>query len=113
MCGTNPIWAFEFEVKTVTDISSLPGTASFFMLCAEKTHLYLTVLDMPPEVMEVRSMRDTAPSLAGCPLRQVCYGNAIVSAVSDTLIATLHVPRNAVIILCYIQFWGLWCSVCS
>ena len=39
---TNPGWPLEFNAKTVTDIPSLPGAASFFMLCDKNTHLYLT-----------------------------------------------------------------------
>ena len=45
--GTNPSWHLQFKAKTVTDTPSLPGTASFFMLCDENTHLYLTVVDIP------------------------------------------------------------------
>ena len=39
-CRTNPSWHLELKAKTVTDIPSLPGTASFFMLCDKSTHLY-------------------------------------------------------------------------
>ena len=44
-CGarrTDPGGHLEFKAKTVTDILSLPVTASVFMLCDENTHLYLT-----------------------------------------------------------------------
>ena len=69
VCCTNPGWHLEFKAKTVADIPSLPCTASFFVLCDENTHFYLTVLDMPRAVMEVRSMGDTAPSPEDCQLR--------------------------------------------
>ena len=51
----------------VADILSLPETVSFVMLCVETTHLYVTLLDMPRAVMEVRSMVDTAPGLEDWP----------------------------------------------
>ena len=67
VCRTNLGWLLESKAKTVTDIPSLPGTASFFMLCDENTHLYLMVPDMPRAVTEVRSMGDVAPSPEDCP----------------------------------------------
>ena len=98
-CRTNPDWHLEFKAKTVTDIPKLPGMASFFMLCDENTHLYLTVVDMPRAVTEVRSMGDAAPSPEQCPLCHFCHGNSIVSTVSDTVLATVHVPPGVGIIL--------------
>ena len=92
-CRTNPGWHLEFKAKTVTDTPSVPGTASFFMLCDENTHLYLTVVDMPRAVTEVRSMGDAAPSPEHCPLRQFCHGNSIISTGTDTVLATVHFPR--------------------
>ena len=98
-CRTNPGWHLESKAKTVTDIPTILGTASFFMLCDENTHLYVTVVDMPRAVMEVRSMGDTAPSLEHCPLRHFCHGNSIVSIVSDIVLTTVHVPPGVGIIL--------------
>ena len=101
-CRTNPGWHLEFKAKTVTDIPSLPGTASFFMLCDENTHLYLTVVDT-----EVRSMHGgTALSPEHCPLRHFCHGNTIVSTGFDTVLATVHVPSGVGIILRNVQFGG-------
>ena len=105
-CRTNPGWHLEFKAKTVTDTPSLPGTASFFMLCDENTHLYLTVVDMPRAVTEVRSMGDATPSPEHCPLRQFCHGNSIISTGSDTVLATVHVPPGVGIILRNVQFGG-------
>ena len=85
--------------KTVTDTPNLPGMASFFMLCDENTHLYLTVVDMPRAVTEVRSMGDAAPNPEHCPLRYFPHCNSIFSTGSDTVIATAHVPRGVGIIL--------------
>ena len=67
VCHTNPGWHLEFKAKTVIDMPSLQGMASFFTLCDENTHLYLAVLDMPREVTHVRSMGGTAPSPQDCP----------------------------------------------
>ena len=53
VCRPNPHWHLEFKVKLVTDLPSLPSTASFVMLCGENTHLYLKMLDMPRAVAEV------------------------------------------------------------
>ena len=106
VCRANLDWHLECKAKTITDIPSPPGTASFFMLCNENTHLYFTVLYMPRAVMEVRTMGDTAPSPEDCPMRQFCYGNSIVSTVSDTVIATVHVPPCVGIILRNVQFGG-------
>ena len=97
-CRTNPGWHLEFNAKTVTDTPSLPGTASFFMLCDENTHLYLTVVDMPRAVTEVRSMGDTAAGPEHCPLRQFCHGNTIISTGSGTVIATVHVPLGVSVV---------------
>ena len=36
VCRTNSGWHLEFKAKTVTDIPSLPGTASFFMFYDER-----------------------------------------------------------------------------
>ena len=105
-CRTNPSWHLEFKAKTVTDTPSLPGTASFFMLCDENTHLYLTVVDMPRAVTEVRSMGDAAPSPEHGPLRHFCHGNSIISTGSDTVLATIHVPPGVGIILRNAQFGG-------
>ena len=106
MCHTNPGWHLEFKAKTVAFIPSLPGTASFFMLCVENTHLYLTVLDMPRGVTEVRSMGDATPSPKDCPLLEFCHGNSIVSTVSDTVLATFHVPPGVDVFLRNVQFGG-------
>ena len=100
-CRTNPSWHLEVKAKTVADIPSLPGTASFFMLYDENTHLYL---DMPRAVTEVQSMGDTAPSPAHCPLRHFCHGISIVSTISDAVLATVHVPPDVGIILRNVQF---------
>ena len=81
VCCTNPSWHLEFQAKTVTDVPSLLGTASFFMLCDQNTYLYLTVLDMPRAVTDVRS-----------PLRWFCHGNSIVSTAFNTVLATVHAP---------------------
>ena len=62
LCRTNPTWQLEFKAKTITVIPNLRGRASFFMLCDENTHLYLTVPDMPRGVMKVQSSWDTTPS---------------------------------------------------
>ena len=105
-CRTNPGWHLEFKAKMVTDIPSLPGMASFFMLCDENTHLYLTVVDIPWAVTEVRSMGDAAPSPEHCPLRHFCHGNSIVSTVSDAVLATVHVPPGVGIILRRVRFGG-------
>ena len=105
-CRTNPGWHLEFKAKTVIDTPSLSGTASFFMLCDENTHLYLTVVDMPRAVTEVRRTGDTAPSLEHRPLRQVCHGNSIISTGFDTVLATVHAPRGVGIILRNVQFGG-------
>ena len=104
MCRANPSWRLELKAKTVTYIPSLPGVASFFMLCDENTHLYRTVLDMPRAVTKLRSMGDTAPSPKDCPLRQFCHGNSIVSTAFDTVLATIHVPRGVGIIFRNVQF---------
>ena len=106
MCRTKPSWHLEFKTKTVTDVPSLPGTASFFMLCDENTHVYLTVLDMPRAVMEVRSLWDATPSSEDCPLRQFCQANSIVSTASDTVLATVHVPAGVGIFLRNVQYGG-------
>ena len=105
-CRTKPGWHLEFKTKTVTDTPSLPGTASFFMLCDENTHLYLTVVDMPRAVTEVRSMGDAAPSPEHCPLRHFCHGNSIISTGSDTVLATVHVPPGVGIIVRNVRFGG-------
>ena len=102
-CRTNPGWHLEFKAKTVTES---PGTASFFMLCNENTHLYLTVVDMPRAVTEVRSMGDAAPSPEHCPLRHFCHGNSIISNGSDTVLATVHVPPGGGVILRNVHFGG-------
>ena len=104
VCRTNPGWHLEFKLKTVTNILSLPGTPSVFMLCTENTHMYLTALDIPGAVTEVRSMGDNAPSPADCPLRQFCHGNSIAPTVSDVVFATAHVPAGLGIILRNVQF---------
>ena len=96
---TNPSWHLEFKAKTVTDTRSLPGTASFFMLCDENTHLYLTVVDMPRAVTEERTMGDSAPTPEQCPLCLFCHGNSIISTGSDTVLATVHAPPGVGIIL--------------
>ena len=75
------------------DVSVLPSMASFFMLCDENTHLFLTVVGMPQAVTELRSMGDAAPRPEHCPLRQLCHGNSIISSGSDTVLATVHFPR--------------------
>ena len=75
--GCRICWHLEFKAKTVTDVPSLPGTACFFMLCDENTHLYLTVLDMPRAVTEVHSMGDAATSPEDCPLRWFCNGTPL------------------------------------
>ena len=105
-CRTNPCWHLEFKAKTVTVTPSLPCTASFFMLCDENTHVYLTVVDMPREVTEVRSMGDAAPSPEHCPLRHFCHGNSIISTSSDTVLTTVHAPPGVGIILCNVRFGG-------
>ena len=110
-CGayrTNPGWHLEFKAKTVTDTPCLPGTASFFMLCDEKTHLYITVVDMPRAVTEVRSMGDVALSHEHCPLRHFCHGNSSISTGSDTVLATVHAPPppGVIVILRNVQFGG-------
>ena len=106
VCCTNPNWHLEFKAKTVTNIPSLPGMASFFMLCDENTHLYLMVLDMPRAVTEVRSMEDIAPSPKHCPVRQFGHGNFIVSTASDTVLTTVHVPPGVGIIFWNVHFGG-------
>ena len=114
VCRTNLGWHLEFKAKTVTDITSLPGTASFFLLCDENTHLYLTVPDMPRVVTEVRSIGDAAPSPEDCPLCQFCHGNSIVSTVSDTVLATVHPPPPRCgyhSLQC--TAWGVCCCVYS
>ena len=88
----------------VTDSPSLPGTASFFMLCDENTHLYLAVVDMPWAVTDVRSMGDAAPSPEHCPLRQFCHGNSIIPTGSDTVLATVHLLRV------WVSFFATCCS---
>ena len=105
-CRTNPGWHLEFKAKTVTDSPSLPGTASFFMLCDENTHLYLMVVDMPRAVTEVRSMGDAAPSPEHCPLRNFFHGKSIIFAGSNTVLATVHVPPGVGIILRNVPFGG-------
>ena len=105
-CRTNPGWLLECKGKTVTDTPSLPGTASFFMLYDKNTHLYLTVVDMPQAVTEVRSIGDAAASEEHCPLRQSRHGNPIISTISDTVLATLHVPPGVGFILRNLRFGG-------
>ena len=89
----------EFKAKTVTDIPSLPGMASFFMLCDDNTHVYLMVVGMPREVTVVRSKGDATPSPEHCPLCLFCHGNSIVSTISHTVLATVHIPPGVGIIL--------------
>ena len=101
-----PRLALGIKAKTVTDIPSLPDTASFFMLCDESTHLYLTVVDMPRAVMEVRSMGVTAPSPGHCPSRHFCHGGSIVCTGSSTVLATVHVPPGVGIIFRNVHFRG-------
>ena len=96
----------EFKAKTVTDTPSLPDTASFFMLCDENTHLYLTVVDMPRAATEVGSLGDAAPSTEHCPLRYFCHGNSIISTGFDTVLATVHVPPGVGMMLRNVQFGG-------
>ena len=69
---------------------SIPGTASFFMLCDKNTQLYLMVVDMPRAVTEVRRMGDAAPSAEHCPLCHFCHGNSIISTMPDPVLATVH-----------------------
>ena len=106
VCRTNPGWHLEFKAKTVTDTPSVPGTASFFMLCNENTHLYLTLVDMPRAVTEVPCMGEAAPSPEHCPLGHFCHGNTIISTGSDTLVATVHVRPGVGITLRNEQFAG-------
>ena len=101
-CCTNPGWHLEFKAKTVTNTPLLPGTASFFMLFDENTHLYLTMDDMPRAVTEVRSIGDTAPSPEHSPLRQFCHGNSIISTGSRHRSR----PPGVGIILCSVKFGG-------
>ena len=105
-CRTNPGRHLEFKAKTVTDTPSLPGTASFFMLCDETTHLYLTVIDMPRAVTKVRSIGEGAPSPEHCPLRHFSHGNTIISTGSVTVLATLHIPQGVGILLRNVQSGG-------
>ena len=107
VCRTNRGWHLEFKAKTVTNIPSLPGTASFFMLCdmlCDNTHLYLMVPDMPRAITEVRSTGEAAPSPEDCPLRQFCHGNSMVSTISDTLLATVHAPPPPV----WVSFFAMY-----
>ena len=105
-CRTNLDWHLEFKAKTVTDTASLPCTASFFMLCDENTHLYLTLVDMPRAFIELRAMGDVAPSPEHRPLRHFCHGNSIISTGSDTILATAHIPLAVAMILSNVQLGG-------
>ena len=105
-CRSNPGWHLEFKAKTVTDIPRLSGTASFFMLCDQNIHLCLTVVDIFQTHTEVRSMGDAAPSPEHCPLCHFCHCNSMVSTVSHTVLATVHIPPGVGISLRNIQFGG-------
>ena len=76
------------------------------MLCDENTHLYLTVVDMPRAITEVRSMGHAAPSPEHCPMPPFCHGYFIISTGSDTVLATVHVPLGVGILLRNVQFGG-------
>ena len=71
LCRSNPGWHLQSKANTVVDRPVLPGTTRFFMLCDENTHLYLTVLDMPPPVTTVRAAVEDAPEAEDCPFAPV------------------------------------------
>ena len=73
MCHVTHGWHLDSNHSAVAAL----GATGFFMLCDKNTHMYLTLVDMPPSVTTFGTGLGYILERGGCPLAQFCHVNFI------------------------------------